>query len=382
MPIRRRGGTGGGVTTGLGPVQNTFASVAARNTYAGANADWLAQYNANRSFWVQVGVDLYRRNAAGDDWESVTEVVRGPAGQNAVPTDTATLQGLINMTNLSALQGQVTDAQVPALVARDAEVATAISNLRGGVAAAYDTLDELADALIASGSESNGIITLTQLGGGTIEVDATSLMNSGGLTESQINTLIQTALEAAVQGTENGISVEYVNGVYTFDVTSGGGLTLATVLAAILGGNDIEANRDVANQVTINYIGTGGGTPTPAQTEQIYYGTVSAADEAAAIALANAIDVDTLSGESAVVAGHNITLGPTTQSGDFFLILVPVAHVLLSMINQGTQANDLPAWTRTLMTRQLGAPVENYYSYVFGPVVDGGVVTYRLTLTE
>lgn len=95
-----RGGvaTGGTGVLGLGPKQNTFgaadtanraAAEALRNAYANANAAWLAEYNANRSFWIRLvwddGTVEQRRNAAGDAWEDVTNVIRGQRGPG--PTD-------------------------------------------------------------------------------------------------------------------------------------------------------------------------------------------------------------------------------------------------------------------------------------------------------
>ena len=67
----------------LGPVQNEFATDAARNTYATANASWLALYNGDRSFWIRVGGaagEIQRRNTAGTAWEEVTPVVSGETG--------------------------------------------------------------------------------------------------------------------------------------------------------------------------------------------------------------------------------------------------------------------------------------------------------------
>ena len=52
MPIGRVGGGGGGGVLGLGPAQNSFgdsstanraAAETLRDTYAGANADWLSE---------------------------------------------------------------------------------------------------------------------------------------------------------------------------------------------------------------------------------------------------------------------------------------------------------------------------------------------------
>ena len=95
MPISG-GGSGGGGGSGfsLGPAQNTFGTTSTatraaaetlRNAYATANATWLAEYDGDRSYWIQLvwtgnASVIQRRNAAGDDWEDVTPVIRGPAG--------------------------------------------------------------------------------------------------------------------------------------------------------------------------------------------------------------------------------------------------------------------------------------------------------------
>ena len=75
------GGRGSGFS--LGPVQNEFTNAAARDTYATANATWLAQYDANRAFWIRVGGaagNIQRRNTGGTAWENVTGIVSGQAG--------------------------------------------------------------------------------------------------------------------------------------------------------------------------------------------------------------------------------------------------------------------------------------------------------------
>ena len=67
-------GGGGGSGFSLGPVQNTFgtsttanesAAETLRNTYATANAAWLAEYNADRSFYIQLvwtgGAESFQR---------------------------------------------------------------------------------------------------------------------------------------------------------------------------------------------------------------------------------------------------------------------------------------------------------------------------------
>ena len=85
--------TSQGGVLGLGPIQNTFgdnstadrtAAETLRNTYATNNVAWLALYNNNRSFWIRLqwtnGTIEQRRNVAGDDWEDVTNIVRGNEG--------------------------------------------------------------------------------------------------------------------------------------------------------------------------------------------------------------------------------------------------------------------------------------------------------------
>ena len=87
------GGGGGGSVLGLGPAQNTFgdattanraAAETLRDTYATANATWLAQYNDDLGLWIRLvwngGVAEQRRNSAGNGWEDVTNVIRGQAG--------------------------------------------------------------------------------------------------------------------------------------------------------------------------------------------------------------------------------------------------------------------------------------------------------------
>ena len=96
-------GAGSGRGTGftLGPAQNTFgdlttanraAAEALRDTYAMANAVWLAVYNDERSNFIQLiwngGDVLQRRNVAGNAWEDGTNVLigrPGPAGRDGAP---------------------------------------------------------------------------------------------------------------------------------------------------------------------------------------------------------------------------------------------------------------------------------------------------------
>ena len=295
MPIRRRGGAGGsGSGLALGPKTNEFADVATRDAYATANADWLAQYNGDRSFWIRVaGTDIQRRNVAGTAWEDVTAVVQGPAGLDGAAVANAQIQMVVDAAghlvaasdlsdvadagtargNLGALSqsevdtraserytddektklqniaanatavtiaqvlakvfpgdnvtvddsvaGQITinatggggltsaqviqlismanigDAQIAATIARDSEVSAAIAAVRDGVAAAYDTLAELAAAI----------------------PDLSSYRTS-----TQINSIFDQRLAQAINdGTQTNIEVTFTGGQLSFTVAGSGG---------------------------------------------------------------------------------------------------------------------------------------------------------------
>ena len=128
-----------------------------------------------------------------------------------------------------------------------------------------------------------------------------------------------------------------------------------------------------------------GTTPPSVRSELIYYGLILAAnvaDLAAAITYAETIDVSTLAMEDATVAGHDITIGPSEIS-DFFVFLVPAVHDLLTLVNTGTQADERAAYSRSENARNdLGNPIEQYNSYVIGPLNSGVTANYHLTLTE
>lgn len=108
---------------------------------------------------------------------------------------------------------------------------------------------------------------------------------AAGVTENRVNQLIQAFFAAAVTGnTETNIAVTFdlATNKLNFVAQGGGGANLATVLAAILGGNNIDIDRSVASQITINY--------TPGHTGQHlrYAGwsadrTIQTADFAAAV---------------------------------------------------------------------------------------------------
>ena len=85
------GGGGGGLT--LGPPQNSFTgssktnAESARDTYATANASWLAQYDAEPTFIISInyGTTVTYESRRGGAWADVTPIVTGPAGDAAPP---------------------------------------------------------------------------------------------------------------------------------------------------------------------------------------------------------------------------------------------------------------------------------------------------------
>ena len=80
--------TGG--TFRLGPETNIFtgtnraAATTSRNTYATANPSWLTIYNENLTFFIRLeygtNVTYEARNAAGNGWEDVSNIVEGDDG--------------------------------------------------------------------------------------------------------------------------------------------------------------------------------------------------------------------------------------------------------------------------------------------------------------
>ena len=89
IPIGGAGAGGGGLT--LGPPTNTFngadraAAEAARDVYAAANTDWLAQYDDEATFtiiltWPVVPANTVYQSRRSNVWADVTGLVRGPEG--------------------------------------------------------------------------------------------------------------------------------------------------------------------------------------------------------------------------------------------------------------------------------------------------------------
>ena len=93
MPLLPVGGvgTGGGGGLTLGPPTNTFtaatqaAAETARDTYATANPLWLAQYDAEATYTIQISwpavvTDTIYQARRSSAWADITPIIRGPRG--------------------------------------------------------------------------------------------------------------------------------------------------------------------------------------------------------------------------------------------------------------------------------------------------------------
>ena len=149
--------------------------------------------------------------------------------------------------------------------------------------------------------------------------------------------------------------------------------TLAEIIARIF--QNPPAVLTPAQQATLrDLIGVDTGSG-PGQQELIYYGIIGSAAEAANV------DVATLTSEDASVAGHDVTMGPSTQ-GDVFVFLTPSQHRIITLVNRSVNVNVLPTYTLANDVRMLGNPAEQYRAYTLGPLNPGLTVNYRLTLME
>ena len=142
---------GGGSGFLLGPLTNEFTSIALRDTYATNNAAWLAQYDANPSFLVQVTVggaaSYYRRN--GSAWEDVNGIIGLLASQADINTAVAAAvaAAVIDFRTAVQITTEINNAILAGVQGFQTatEVQTAISTALG----AYYTKAEI-DALLAA----------------------------------------------------------------------------------------------------------------------------------------------------------------------------------------------------------------------------------------
>lgn len=300
MPISFGGATGG-AGFALGPVQNEFATNAARNTYATANAAWLALYNADRSNWIRVGGAagaIQRRNAAGTGWEDVTGIVSGRAGADstvpgpagpgvpdagaehdvlrkatAADQDTEWItppwRTAAQVTAAIVAYGYQTAAQVTTAITAalgsystttdmNAAIATAVASLRAGVGSAFDTLAELAAAVQARAVLSGATFTGAVKGIAPVAdadlatkayVDAAvAAGGGGGMVTDDI--YFGVSADETPQGSE--LTVEAVNGVGTIAAYSG---SMHHLIARLASEGDITSVTYSDDQSATNQIG-------------------------------------------------------------------------------------------------------------------------------
>ena len=94
--LSRSRGDGGGTGFTLGPETNKFtganeaAAEAARDTYETANADWLAEYDAEPSFLIELtyGTTVAYQRRTGSAWQDVTNLIKGETGDTGLKGDT------------------------------------------------------------------------------------------------------------------------------------------------------------------------------------------------------------------------------------------------------------------------------------------------------
>ena len=229
-----RTGGGGGVYFPDPPIAFVGANLAAARVardaaFGGVNpAQDIAAFQGDqflaiilRPAGAAVEIETYLPGNEGGAYDASQWIRRGTGGA----TDAYIDSRIAAPARANNPSGTFADARFPAEIARDAEIAAAVANLRAGVKAAYDTLRELGDKVVTGVDVRGGRIVLTHDDGSETSADATGLAR----TDAQINALIQAAIGAV----------------------GGGGITLAQALAAILAGDGVTIDRDMAGQITI-----------------------------------------------------------------------------------------------------------------------------------
>ena len=190
---------------------------------------------------------------------SIYRYIPGPTGGGGGGgTSEARVQQLINATSLSALQGMVADAQIPAAIMRDAEfTASAILTLLGLTAA---QIDDLFIGAVIVGQ----IITVTQADGSTFTL--TIPQGAGGMADGVVSS---GAFNAA--GTELTLTLSDASTV-VIDVPavlrSGTGVALAwedegTALGAVSTVNVVGAGATAVLDAGVLTVNIPGGTHGP-----------------------------------------------------------------------------------------------------------------------
>ena len=233
-------------------------------------------------------------------------------------TDEARVQELINATNLSALQGQVTDSQIPDAIMRDAELtAAAVRNLLGLTSTEVNNLltgstlntitdpndgsisyrlvftendgtvttinlpfttgSAAADGVVASGafSTDNQTLTLTLDTGGTIDIDVPSALRTDNyIVGGSIDNAGEILTLSRIFGTSIEVSIPSI-----LRSAPGAGQTADQVMALVRAGieaavsNNTETGIDVTwnDDGTLDFVVSSSGQPVVM--DDIYFGT-------------------------------------------------------------------------------------------------------------
>ena len=268
--------------------------------------------------------------------------------------------------------GEIPEGSIPAAIMRDTEfTADTVRTLLGL------TAQEVDDFLVG-GSIAGNVITLTQQDGSTVQLtvppdtDTHDGVIASGKFSAAVDELVLTLADSSV------ITIQVPaflrgQGKQTADQVK---QLIADALAAAVSNNTetgITVTYNTADR-TIDFVAAGGAPAVSAQ-ELIYFGIIETILEAATV------DVSTLASVDASVAGHNISIGPSTN-GHYFVILVPADHLILALVNTGLNTDVLSTYAQADNVRQLGNPAEQYHAYTFGPLNPGLTVNYRITLTE
>ena len=308
------GGGRGGSGFALGPAQNTFngngraAAEAARDAYANANAAWLARYNADLLFWIQLtwtggNYALQRRNAAGNGWEDVTNAIAGPRGPGPTANQVAaavqagvkayarvggpvvpeseldpsilrdsevTKSFLLNILTLSAQE--LNDLFVGAVVsgagagrvitvtqADGSNVILAVPDTTGGGGG-----EGSSDGRVASGafSADGTTLTLTLTTGGTVSISVPQALRNAGLSQSMVQALIDASVRGAVVIASSSTQIPDTAEGDTYVHTGSSNITYtlprASGQGAVRDGFEIVISNQGAGDLTVD--GFGGDT--------------------------------------------------------------------------------------------------------------------------
>ena len=273
-------------------------------------------------------------------------VEAGGGGGGGGGLDTSQVQALIDATSLSALQGQVTDTQIPAAIMRDAELTAAAVRTLLGL-----TATEVND-LFTGGSITGQVITFTQNDGTTetITVPAgTSGMADGVLDGGTFN----------ADGTELNLTIDTdgTSSTVTISVPAllRGGAGVA--LSAEDEGSEIDGNVSILNfvgeGVTVTQTASGEvqvsipGSGAPSTHTSQYLALKGTADPTAA-------DFEGANGQ-AFDDGSHTAMAPSTPAGNVYLLLWRISTdpepVFLDVNNSGF--NQFGAVTKQAATIDL-----------------------------